>query len=674
MADSARIEIEKLKSKIRYHERLYYVENNPEISDAEFDQLMGCLRELEEQNPKLKTDDSPTQRVGETVVDDLLAVEHNPSSPMLSLSNTYNIDDLEKFDERVKKIIGVNSFDYTAEPKIDGLGVSLVYKNNKFMSGATRGDGKRGDNISANLKTIRSVPLYVDSKEQFGRFEVRGEVFMRRKTFEEVNKQRKREGKPQFANARNCAAGSVRHLDPKITHDRNLDIMIYSLIVTDKDASLIQSQKAQSHSQAMSLLKAMGFKVPDVRAGLDLTGVLDVVKEYESKRSDLEYEIDGLVIKVDNYNYQQKLGATSKFPRWAIAFKYPAKQATTMVVDIKVQVGRTGALTPVADLQPILIAGSTVSRATLHNEDEIARKDIRIGDTVFIEKGGDVIPKIVSVILSKRTGVEKRFRMPSHCPYCGSTVFRIKGEAVSRCCGLACPAQINERVRHFVSRHAMDIENVGPALIEQLHGRKLISDPADIYHLTKEQLADLDRMAEVSALNVINSIEKSKHRPLERLVYSLGIRHIGVRGAQLLASVFLSMDNLINANHKDIENIHELGPSTAESVTQFFSQHDNLDMIEKLRSAKVNMFSDIGNAGVSLVGKHFVITGTLKNMTRNNAKNRVESQGGRVTSVVTQKTDYLVVGDNPGSKLRIAEKVGTVQLDEDTFLAMLGDV
>lgn len=670
MADDITRKIEKLREEIRRHERLYYVENNPEISDARFDRLMRELAELESQHPHLVTPDSPTQRVGGEPAKELVSVSHNPNAPMLSLDNAYSFGELEEFHGRVVKNLGDEGFQCAVEPKIDGLGVSLIYENGVFVRGATRGDGVTGEDVTANLRTIHSIPLKVKPPGGLARFEARGEVFMSRETFERVNAQREADGQPAFANPRNCAAGSLRQLDPKVTASRGLDMLVYSFIPMGEDGRPVKA--VDSHHSAMNLLKELGFNVSQVTLCPTLDAVKGVIGDFERRRDALPFEIDGVVIKVDSYRLQDELGATSKFPRWAVAYKYPARQATTRIIDIQVQVGRTGALTPVAILEPVQISGSAVSRATLHNEDEIRRKDIRVGDYVFVEKGGEVIPKVVKVVESKRTGDEKMFQMPSTCPVCGSAVYRAEGEVAARCAGSSCPAQALERLRHFASRGAMDIEHVGPAIIEQLLGAGLVSDAGDLYSLTKDDLLKLERMAEKSASNVIEALEKSKTQSLDRLIFALGIRYVGQRAAKLLAQNHGDLRELMRASPEELTKIHEIGPSVAESVKLFFEQTSNLRLVEKLEKAGVNMKGLKRAGGLQpFAGKQFVLTGTLSGMTRVEAKARIETFGGRVTSVVSKKTDYVVEGADAGSKADKGRELGVKIIGEEEFEELL---
>ncbi len=671
MPENIKTKLATLRESLLRHERLYYVENNPEISDAEFDELMRALVDLEKKHPELVTPDSPSQRVGGAAVSSLKGVTHNPFAPMLSLDNTYSFKDLVEFDKRVCKHLGDEPFEYAVERKIDGLGVSLIYEGGVFIQGATRGDGIKGEDVTSNLKTIKSIPARVDAPRGMERFELRGEVYMSRESFEHVNAERELSGKPLYANPRNLAAGSLRQLDTKITASRNLGVFIYSLIVTDKDKRPVAIDMASSHHASMALLARMGFKSPNTKLAKDIDEVKKLIDQFEIERQSLDYDIDGAVIKVDSHRLQEELGATSKFPRWAIAYKYRAMQATTKIIDILAQVGRTGALTPVAILEPVTISGSTVSRATLHNEDEIKRKDIRIGDTAIIEKGGDVIPKVVKIIESKRNGKEKKFKMPNTCPSCGAPVSRPEGEVVVRCASSSCPAQLKEKLRHFTSRTAMDIDHVGPALIDQLLEKGLIKDAADLYYITKDDLLQLERMAEKSAENVIAAIEGSKRRPLGRLLFAIGIRFVGARGAAILARNFSDIDELMKVEKEKIEKIHEIGPRMADSLVRFFAQEPNVLLVEKLKKAGVNVAGEGAPSGLKLAGKQFTLTGTLETMTRFEAKEKIESQGGRVTSTVTKKTDYLVEGAEPGSKAKKARELKVAILDEKKFIEMM---
>ncbi|VAX23953.1 DNA ligase (NAD(+)) [hydrothermal vent metagenome] len=695
MADSTTKKLERLRDKIRRHERLYYIEDNPEISDPEFDALMRELVELEKNNPGLVTSDSPSQRVGGAVASELAPVTHNPNAPMLSLDNTYNVEELEKFHKRVVKILGEETFEYTVEQKIDGLGVSLVYEDGIFVQGATRGDGTRGEDVTSNLKTIRSVPLKAPKIAGLERFEVRGEVYLSRKAFEAINARREEEGQPLFANPRNCAAGSLRLLDSSITARRPLNMLAYALIVTSADGRPMSHPKASSQHEAMELLKSLGFNVPYIQLCHSLDDVKKVIADFETQKENLPYEIDGIVIKVNSHRRQRLLGFTSKFPRWAVAYKYSAKQATTVVRDIVAQVGRTGAITPVAILEPVEISGSTVSRATLHNEDEIKRKDIRIGDTVFIEKAGEIIPRVVKVVTTKRSGKERVFLMPRNCPVCGAGIARpaketvtytnkgkiraVKNkdgspeeEKVARCQNAACPAQARGRLIHFASRNAMDIDHVGPSLVDQLLDKELIHDAADLFTLSINDLIRLEKIKEKSAENIVNAIEESKNRGLERLLFALGIRYVGEKTAKFLAEKYKSIDKIIKEPESELKEVHEIGPRVAESVASFFAQKENIALVEKLKDAGVSTKATMRAAQFRpFAGKVFVLTGTMASMKRKEAESEIEFYGGRTTLSVTTKTDYLVAGAKPGSKLSKAKKYKIKILNEKEFKELL---
>lgn len=668
-------EIADLRDQIRYHERKYYVENIPEISDSTFDRLMNRLQELEAKNPEWITPDSPTQRVGGESAKEFTQVAHNPEVPMLSLDNTYSVEELLEFDQRVKKHLGDEPYEYVAEPKVDGLGVSLIYEGGMLVRGVTRGDGRTGEDVTPNLRTIKSIPLRVkvDSDLQF--FEVRGEVFLTREAFERINQRREQEGESTFANPRNAAAGSIRLLDSKITASRPLDIFVYHLIVTNDQNRPFHPKKLDSQMKAMDRLRKMGFRVnPEMVCFSDIQDVIRRIEKWTSLRDALPYNIDGMVLKINMFRQQQELGSTSKFPRWAIAHKFPAMQATTKVLDIQVQVGRTGSLTPVAALEPVGLSGSTISRATLHNEDEIGRKDIRIGDTVLIEKGGEVIPKVVQVITSKRDGTERKFKMPKKCPECRAAVVRPEGEAMSRCTGSSCPAQFRERLRHFSMRTAMDIDHLGPSLIDQLIKTGMVKNFADLYHLDKEKVANLERMGEKSAQNLLEAIEKSKTRGLSRVVFALGIRFVGERAASLLAEHFQSMTALVSAKQTEMENLYEIGPKVAESIRIYFNQTENRKEVESLERSGVRIAeTKSGKKEKTLSGKQFVLTGTLSSLTRDQAKGKITQLGGRVTSSVTGKTDFVVVGTDPGSKFKKAKQLGVKTLNEEEFMELIGE-
>ncbi len=649
----AQKKIEKLREEIRYHDHKYYVENNPEISDFEYDKLVKQLESLEEQFPDLITSDSPTQRVSGEAVKEFPSVEHR--TMMLSLDNTYSFEELKEFHDRVKKKI--SDWKYVVEPKIDGLGVALLYENGIFTRGATRGDGMVGEDVTLNLKTIRSIPLKIGDA-RLANIEVRGEVYLPLEGFRKMNKDREEKGETIFANPRNAAAGSIRQLDPKIPASRPLDIFIYSL-------SYIEGKEFDTHWESLMALKNAGFKVnSQAKLCKDLDEVIEYCTKLEEKRDKLDYEIDGTVIKVNELEYQKILGETTKHPRWSIAYKFKARQATTRLIDIRVQVGRTGALTPVAVLEPVEVGGVTISRATLHNEDEVKKKDLRKGDIVLVERSGDVIPQVLKPIIEKRTGDEKIFKMPKQCPICGGEVVRPEGEAVTRCQNLMCPAQLKRRIGHFASRNAMDIEHLGPETIDKLLDAELIEGLEDLYKLSKTSIMKLEGFEEKSADNLLEAIENSKTRELSRLIHALGIRHVGQYAAQLLASHFGSIDNLIETSVDELENIKGVGKETAESVVSFFSDKDNQKLIKTLLERGL---SPKVKAKGPLEGKQFVFTGGLESLSRDDASDLVMKHGGIVASSVSKNIDFVVVGDNPGSKYEKAKKLGLKIIDEKEF-------
>ena len=664
MAKELKKRVEKLRQEISYHDHKYYVENNPEISDYEYDQLFQELRELEQKYPSLITSTSPTQRVGGEPVEGFSTVEH--PFPMLSLENTYSQEEVEEFERRLHRELPGEEFDYVVELKIDGVSISLIYEQGKFARGSTRGDGFRGDDITANLRTIRSIPLELREKTA-GRLEVRGEVYMTKSGFRDLNNRREKTGKSLFANPRNAAAGSLKLLNPRITRERPLNTYIYNLSFSATYPPVI-------HLEALDKMKKWGFRVnPHFKHCLNIREIIFYHDLWRKKKEELDYDVDGMVIKVNNLRQQTHLGSTSKSPRWAIAYKFPAQQATTRIRKIKVQVGRTGALTPVAIFDPTLLAGTTITRATLHNEDEIRRKDIRVGDTVIIEKGGDIIPQVIRVLESKRGGKEKIFAMPSFCPVCGARVVRLEGEVVVRCIGSACPAQLKEKVAHFASRTAMDIEGLGDKLIEQLVDRGIIKDISDIYRLERETLESLERMGEKSSLNLLGQIEKSKNQSLSRLIFALGIRYVGDRGAKILAKHFSSLEELSRASVRELENINEIGPRTAQSVVLFFKEEENKKLIEELRKQGIRMKEEkvTPKKVQSLWGKKFVFTGVLEHFSRKEAQDLVESLGGRAVSRVSQEVDFLVVGKNPGSKYDKAKELKIPLVSEEGFWKMV---
>ena len=668
MAKAIEKEIEKLRNDIRYHEHRYYVLDNPEISDFEFDKLMRRLQELEVQNPELVTPDSPTQRVGGQPAEEFPKLRH--AVPMLSLDNTYSVDELKDFDRRVREISGRSKVEYVGELKLDGLSMALTYEDGVLTHGVTRGDGVEGEDVTANVKTIRSVPLGIDAErsELIGdprRLEVRGEVIMPRKAFEQTNAQREAAGEPRFANPRNAAAGSMRQLDSRIVAQRKLDMFLYYLLVENREP-------LREHWQNLEALVKMGFKVnPNRRLCKSFEELMAYIQEWESKRDGLEYEIDGIVVKVNDIRLWEELGTTAKSPRWAIAYKYAARQATTRVMDIRAQVGRTGTLTPVADLEPVDVGGVTVSHATLHNMDEITRLGVKIGDAVLIQRAGEVIPQVVKVVKQAPEGRE--FSMPKQCPVCGGEVHRAEGEVAYRCVNSACPARLKESLLYFAGRRAMNIDGLGDALVDQLVDKGLVRDVADLYALTQEKVANLERMGDKSASNLLLEIDNSKKASLARLIFALGIRFVGERTGQLLADHFASLDKLAKASEEELLEVEEVGPRVAESILEFFREPRNLKVIEKLRKASLQFESaKIHKPEGNLAGKQFVLTGTLPRYSRDEAKKMIEEAGGRVTGSVSKKTDYVVVGADPGSKLDKARSLGVKTIEEDELLKLLG--
>ena len=660
--------IDKLREEIRRHDELYYVEAAPEISDREYDELMEQLQKLEEANPELITPDSPTQRVGGRPAEGFPEVVH--SRQMLSLDNSYNIDELRAFDERCRRLAEGRALEYVAELKIDGLSLSLQYEDGLLLRGVTRGDGRIGEDVTQNARTIRSVPLRLKSQAKAidTGLEVRGEVFIPRDVFERTNAEREEQGEPRFANPRNAAAGAIRQLDSRLVARRKLDMFVYDLLVNGR-------KPFPTHWEALEWLEKAGFRVnPNRKLAKTIDEVIDFANEQESLRDDLGYEIDGLVVKVNSTALQDEFGATSKAPRWAIAYKYPARQASTKVLDIFVSVGRTGAITPVALLEPVFLAGTTVARATLHNEDEIKRLGVKIGDTVMIEKSGEVIPKVLSVVTSKRTGKEREFEPPENCPVCGGLISRPEGEVVARCVAADCTAQLLGKLIHFASRRAMRIEGLGVVLAEQLIAEKMVKDAGDLYSLTLEQVASLPRMAKKSATNLLTQIEGSKSRDLSSLIYALGIRHVGERTAGILAHELGSLEKLTEATVEELDAIPEIGLTVAESVRDWFDDEGNRALCDRLRAAGVKTEAErhgSSEADERFAGKQFVLTGTMATFTRDEARALIEARGGRVNSSVSKKTDYVVAGEAAGSKLDKAQSLGVTVLDEDTFKEML---
>ena len=657
-------EIEKLCAEINRHNDLYYLKNAPELADAEFDALLEKLKKLEAENPELITPDSPTQRVGGRA-DGFKSFVHRV--PMMSLDNSYNLEDLKAFDERCRKLADGRKFQYVAELKIDGLSLSLHYESGFLMAGATRGDGTIGDDVLNNVKTIRTIPLKL--KGEFpAQIEVRGEAFLARSVFEKINNDLEMLGERTFANPRNAASGTLRQLDSAIVASRRLDMFPYDV--------LSGNQKLfTTHWDIFDWLESSGFNVNPNRALCEnIEEVIEFCDEMLKKRDALDYDIDGVVVKVNSTALQEEFGATTKAPRWAIAYKYPAMQATTQLNDIIVQVGRTGALTPVACLEPVLLAGTIVARASLHNEDEIKRLNIKLGDWVLIEKSGEIIPQILQVIESKRDGGEIDYEFPKLCPVCGFDAIRPEGEAVTRCSNADCPAKVRARILYFAARKAMDIEGLGDVLVEKLVDLGLIKNVADLYSLTLEQISELERMAEKSATNLINQIESSKTRGLQRLLFGLDIRHVGERYAKILARHFRSIENLANAGVEELDAIHEIGEAVAVSVFNWFANPRNQKIVERLKQADVKTEID-GDASANLdenfAGKTFVLTGKLENFTRDEAAKLIEDRGGRISSSVSKKTDFVVVGSDAGSKLTKAESLSVGVLNEDEFKEMI---
>ncbi|MEE9399191.1 MAG: NAD-dependent DNA ligase LigA [Dehalococcoidales bacterium] len=668
--------IEQLRAEINHHNYRYHVLDSLEISDAEYDELMRELKQLEERYPQFLTPDSPTQRVGATPVEAFGMVEH--PQPLLSLGNAFSKAELIAWYTRISKLLGNTEFNLVGEHKIDGLAIALTYVNGRLTTGATRGDGFHGEDITQNLRTIRSIPLSVP-REAPPRFEVRGEVFLPRAGFHKLNKERATEGLPLFANPRNAAAGSVRQLDSSITARRPLDIYIYMLGYAESKAT------PPTHWETMEYLKSLGFKI---NPNNQLLNTIEQVEEYyqtwEERRESLQYEADGIVVKVNTFDFQQRLGDVGHEPRWAIAYKFPAVQGTTRLIDIGISVGRTGTLNPYAILEPASVGGVTIKQAALHNEDDIRRKDIRIGDTVIVQRAGEVIPEIVSPVTSKRNGQEKEFNLREKifdtekqrpaCPVCGAEVIQPEGEVMYYCSNAACPAQVQQRIEHFVSRGAMDIRGIGESLSATLYEKGFIGNIADLYYLKdkKEQLLDLEKMAEKSVSNMLNAIEKSKNTPLARVIFALGIRHIGGETAETLATEFHSINALANASRERLMSIETIGPKIGDSIIAFFEQEENRNIIRRLKEAGVRLEEAATKPeALPLTGMEFVLTGTLQSLSRQEAGARIKVLGGVTGSNPTQKTTYLVVGADPGSKQAKAQVLGTKQLNEEEFLNLL---
>ena len=662
---NAEKKIKELRSLLNQYGYEYYVLDSPSISDAEYDRMYHELVQLEKEHPELVTLDSPTQRVGGQVLEMFNKVQHE--SPMLSLGNAFSEADLRDFDRRVRQAVG-DTITYVCELKIDGLAISLKYENGLFVQGATRGDGETGEDITANLKTIRSIPLHLKEPVTL---EVRGEAYMPKRSFEKLNQQKEENGEEPFANPRNAAAGSLRQLDPRIAASRHLDIFLYAL-------ANVENIGVESHSGSLDWLDELGFKTnKERRKCAAIEEVISFIEEWSEKRPHLPYEIDGIVVKVDSLAQQDELGTTAKSPRWAIANKFPAEEVVTTLLDIELNVGRTGVVTPTAILTPVKVAGSTVQRASLHNEDLIREKDIRIGDQVVIKKAGDIIPEVVNVVLESRTGEEKEFRMPEHCPECESELVRLEDEVALRCINPKCPAQIREGLIHFVSRTAMNIDGLGEKVVSQLFAEQLIKDVADLYTLTRDQLLTLERMGEKSVSNLLAAIEASKENSLEKLIFGIGIRHVGAKAAKILAMEFEHMDRLAEANLEELTAINEIGEKMADSLVTFFEQEEASELIQKLKDVGVNMTYtgprpvQVSQTDSIFAGKTIVLTGKLSILARNEAKEKIELLGGKVTGSVSKKTDLVIAGEDAGSKLTKAEELGIMVWNEERLVEEL---
>lgn len=656
--------LEELKEQIRENDYQYYVLDDPQISDYEYDKLMQELLDIEKAHPELLTADSPSQRVGGEALSEFPPYTHR--NPLLSLGNSYNEEDLREFDRRVKSDLGVDTVEYVVEYKIDGLSVALSYENGVLVTGATRGDGYIGENVTNNIRTVKNIPLKLRKTETL--MEARGEVYLPRAAFERLNKQREENGEPLFANPRNAAAGSLRQLNPKIAAERDLRAIIYNLLYLEG------ADSPQSQSECLKYLHEQGFTVSEPLVSSDIDEIVEYCRKKGERRHELDYDIDGMVVKVNSIAYQEQLGYRARNPRWAIAYKFPPEQQRTKLKDITVQVGRTGVVTPVAQLEPVFLAGSTISRATLHNEDYIAQKEIMIGDTVIIEKAGEVIPAVVAVDKTKRDGNERAFAFPDLCPECGTPLIRLEGEAAVRCPNtLHCPAQVREGIIHFASRDGMNIDGLGPAVINQLYQAELIHDSADLYYLTREELLTIERMGEKSADNLLKSLEKSKNCSLAALIFSLGIPLVGLTVAKILAKEFGSIEKLKQASYDDLVAIDAVGTKIAQSITEYFAQESNSDFLARLEQAGIMMQEEHTEKQTkeAFAGKTFVLTGTMVAMDRKTAQEKIESLGGKASSSVSKKTNYVVAGENAGSKLTKAEELGITILSEDEFLRLL---
>jgi DNA ligase (NAD+) len=670
MSDNVAARVDELRRQLEYHNWRYYVLDDPVITDSEYDRMLRELESLEKAYPELYAADSPTQRIGGAARSEFGTVVHRV--PLFSLANAFSADELLDFDRRVRELTGLSEVEYVVELKIDGLAVSLTYERGRFVQGATRGDGVTGEDISANLRTVRSLPLRLRQEKRSAPLllEVRGEVFMSKEAFFKLNKKREEEGEPLFANPRNAAAGSLRQLDPSITASRTLDSFVYGL-------GMAEQVEFTTHWELLQALKDWGFKVnPHIKLVRGIVSAVDYCLSWQEQRQELPYPIDGLVIKVNDLSLQNALGSTAKSPRWAIAYKFPAEQAQTRLKEIQVTVGRTGVLTPTAVFDPpVKLAGTTVSRAVLHNEDIIRVRDIRVGDIVRVEKAGDIIPEVIGPVPEYRTGEERVFVMPPNCPACGAEVVKLPGEVAWRCPNVSCPARLRESLLHFGSRAAMDIDGLGPAIVDQLLENGLVKNVADLYSLREEDLVQLPRMGAKSAANLIAAIAKSKSRSLDKVIFALGIRYVGATAAKALAGHFASMEELVTASKEELLSIAGIGDKVATSIRDFFQEERNLDAIKRLAEAGVNMvgFRQRTSTEGNLAGKTFVLTGTLSSFTRSQAQQAIEERGGKVTSSVSRHTDYVVAGESPGSKLERAQALGVKVLTEEEFLRLLAE-
>lgn len=667
VSDEIKRDAESLREQVRRHDHLYYVLDSPEISDDEYDRLLRRLQELEEAHPELVTADSPTQRVGAPPREDFGSVTR--TIPMLSLANAFDEQEAIEFDERARRILGTDQkINYLAEPKLDGISIELTYENGIFTIGSTRGDGSTGEDITANLRTIHSIPLRLTEGLTIpARLDVRGEIYMKKTDFDDLNQRREAVGEQPFANPRNAAAGSMRQLDPNVTAQRPLDGFFYAV-------GVVEGELPESQGKLLEFLAEAGFRVnPLHKRCIGIEEALVYYNELDSIRDELPYEIDGMVIKVDSFAVREELGEVSRSPRWAVAFKFPPQQVATNVLDIIVQVGRVGSLTPVAILEPVKVGGVTVSRATLHNQDEVDRKDVRIGDTVIVQRAGDVIPEVVEVLKDRRTGSEKTFRIPAKCPVCDSKVIRLEDETAHRCPNIACPAQIKERIFHFTSRGGLDIEGLGSMTISQLVDSKIVFNPGDLFKLNKDIILSLERYADKSAENLLKSIEDSKDTTLTRFIYALGIPLVGSHVSEVLAQRYGFLDRLMDATEDELEAVHEIGPGIAVSVASFFSEGKNREVVTGLLSSGVNPVSETDPMGTKLEGLTFVLTGTMEQFTRDEAKRKIQSLGGRVSSSVSGKTSFVVAGSDPGSKLDRARDLGVEIIDEVKLTELIGE-